>query len=85
MSDSSQEHTFNIAEAIDAAFPRKPTWKGYKTSRSGLPVTIQPGLVGRADKSKGVKIYIDGVVDRADAEQLAQFFTALAIRLKEYW
>jgi hypothetical protein len=82
---SSQNHTFDIAKAIDSAIPDKPAFKGYKTSRSGLPVTIQQGLIPCGASAKGVRVHIDGVVDKADAEQLSEFFAVLSRRLEVYW
>lgn len=79
-------YSFDINEAVDDALgllsprPRQPM--GFKTGRSGLPVTIlESGIVTWQEggvRKNCLHARLDGAFDKYDAEQLGKFFTALA-------
>lgn len=75
-------YTSTVDSAVESAMlrlkPQVNEYEGYWTPRSHLEVTT---FRVTDNQQQCVGIHIDGPVDKHDAAQLAEFFSALSSRL----
>ena len=86
----SDQPRYKASEALRIAFPVvPPTPKAspgyFNTGRSGLRVDFSaPQAPSREDDFHQVEVSLNGMVDKHDAVQLAEFFSALAFELQAF-